>query len=209
MLYVFCPSILAHSGLVTSDLTASLAFVVSLGTMWMAMHRVECHGRVLASAVAMGCLLVSKFSALVILPVALILIVTRLLAHRPMIVKLGKTSIVTTWQRQLGIIGAVACIHAAAVLFIVWMSYGFHYATFRDARAGRDQMIDGATIESLTGDDLFGTVVRLRKRPPSAAGTISVRLGLFRRTIEGAGRIFERRVQHDRWPSFFPVLPDV
>ena len=85
VVYVFSPTLLAHSALITSDLTATLAFVVSLGCLWMVFHRVSL-GTLFASALAMGALFISKMSAALILPTALILLAIRLCRGRP---KLG------------------------------------------------------------------------------------------------------------------------
>ena len=107
---VFCPSLLAHSALATSDLAATLLFVTALGGVWIALHRVS-PWSVLASGLVLGGLFVSKMSAVVILPVMLILLAIRVAVGRPLcVVWRKKTSIVRDRWRQLAVLtGVLVC----------------------------------------------------------------------------------------------------
>jgi len=162
VLYAFSPTLLAHSRLVTTDLAVTLAFTVSLGCLWMVLHRVSLP-LALASALALGALFVSKLSAVLIVPMALLLVVIRLAIGRPLVVAIGQQRLVLHRGRQLAVLAGVATFHAAVVVLVIWLCYGFRYATFRDAQvtaATRDQMFGGVTIDSLTRDSRLGPLVR-------------------------------------------------
>ena len=82
-LCTFSPTLLAHGRLVTSDVTAALTFVAALLCVWEVLHRISV-GRVLCCAAALGLLLVSKMSGLLILPMAAFLAGLRLVHGLPL-----------------------------------------------------------------------------------------------------------------------------
>src|SRR5262249_24505740 len=86
-LYAFCPSMLAHGARATADLTVTLFLTLSVWCLWGVMHRAS-PARVLGSALVMAALFLSKYSAVLILPIGLILLVVRLAAGRPLTVPL-------------------------------------------------------------------------------------------------------------------------
>ncbi len=67
-LYAFCPDILAHAGLATSDLWVGAFFFVSLYAYWFFMQRPS-SGRAAGTGFAMGLALLSKFSAVLLFPI--------------------------------------------------------------------------------------------------------------------------------------------
>jgi 4-amino-4-deoxy-L-arabinose transferase-like glycosyltransferase len=158
--YVFCPNILAHSALATSDLAATLLFVASLGTIWMVLHRVTLT-TVALSAVVMGLLFVSKMSAVLILPVAVLLVGIRLVAGGPLEIGWRRSNMLVRerWRQALVFAGLVL-VHAVVVVATIWLFYGFRYATFREAEPERDRMYFDATIRELTRHSVVGSFVR-------------------------------------------------
>ena len=157
---VFCPSILAHGRLVTSDMAATLFFVAALGCFWMVLHRVSVAG-LLVSGLVMGGLFVSKMSAVLMVPVALFLVAMRLASGRPLILTFRHRTVICDRPRQAAILAGVMALQAIIVVAIIWAFFGFHYKTFRESEPGRDQMYFGATIDTLTDDGVLGTAVRL------------------------------------------------
>ncbi len=156
------PSLLAHGRLVTSDMAATLAFLISLGTFWIVLHRVN-PLTVLTSSLAMGLLFVCKMSAALIVPTALVLVAIRLVVGRPLIVGGRREEIVVGRWQQLPYLGAAAIVHAVAVVAMIWAAFGFHFAAFRESQPDRDQMLGGQTIESLTEDSSLGPAIRLAR----------------------------------------------
>jgi hypothetical protein len=157
---VFCPSILAHSALATSDIAATLLFVASLVTFWTMLRRVSV-GTVSASAIVMGLLFVTKFSAVLILPTTIMLLVIRLAKNRPLIV-VGRHGIGLIYGRirQVMIFSGVLAVHAITVFAIIWACYGFRGEMFRDAEPGRDKTYFVDVVDKLPGSGILGRAVR-------------------------------------------------
>ena len=159
-LYVFCPTLLAHSALATSDVCAPLLFAVALGCYWRGLHKVSM-ATVLASGLAVGLLFVSKMSAVVILPVMFLLLVLRLVWRRPLVVAWRKASnIVTGKNSQAAILLAAIGCQAAIAVGVIWLCYGFRYAIFSESVAGQDHMFGHETLQTLTSSGGIGTYVR-------------------------------------------------
>ena len=71
-LYSFCPDILAHSGLATSDLCVAFFFYMTLWRFWKYLKKPEWKDLVLAGVMA-GLAFLSKFSAILIFPALLLI----------------------------------------------------------------------------------------------------------------------------------------
>ena len=148
-IFVFSPSMLAHGPLATSDLAAALMFTAALGSLWLVLHRAD-PLRALASALIMGLLFVTKMSAVLMAPVALILTAIRIWYGRPFVWSGSHRRVVVSSRRPL----LLACVvillaHVVGVMAVIWASYGFRYATFQAAVPGRDHMFLGETIDTL------------------------------------------------------------
>ena len=90
-LFVICPNLLAHGPLVNSDTTACLFFLGSLAAIWWAFHEIT-WSSLIVSGLVLGGLFVSKFSAVIILPVMGLLAMVRIIDGRPLPARLwGKT----------------------------------------------------------------------------------------------------------------------
>ncbi len=159
---VFSPSIIAHGPLATSDLSAALTFTVCLAALWNALHRVTAV-RLLSSALAAGLLFITKMSALLMIPVALVLTVSRVVQGRPM--RWFGDRVRGSDRRGLATRCAIVlAAHIVGVVIVIWASYGFRYTTFSEAVPGRDQMFRGDTIDTLTSGTALGRVITLAQR---------------------------------------------
>lgn len=147
-IFAFSPSMLAHGPLATSDLAAALMFTAALGSLWRVLHRAD-PLRTAGSALVMGLLFVTKMSALLMVPVALILAAIRIWHGRPFVWS-GRSRLVVRRRRHLLLAaGAMLLVHVVGVVGVIWASYGFRYATFGAAVPGRDRMFLGETIDTL------------------------------------------------------------
>ncbi|TMA81312.1 MAG: glycosyltransferase family 39 protein [Deltaproteobacteria bacterium] len=106
-LYAFCPTLLAHGRLITTDLAAALFFTASVWSLWVAFHTVS-PGSVLVAALAVAGLWQAKMSAVLIVPVALVLLGIR-----------------------LAVLLAAAAVQAGVVVLVTWGFYRFRYAAIR------------------------------------------------------------------------------
>ena len=123
-LAVFCPNLLAHAGLATSDTSAALFFAVAILAWWRLLHRVS-PARILATGLATGALALAKYSAVLLAPVIISLLVARLARRTPLpFTGLGKTRLLRASRRTVALVGAGA---AAALLAwaVVWAAYSF------------------------------------------------------------------------------------
>ncbi len=66
-LYSFCPTVVAHSTVVTPDIGASLFIALSVYCMWRYMKRPDA-SRLIAAGITLGLALLSKFNALALVP---------------------------------------------------------------------------------------------------------------------------------------------
>lgn len=135
-LAVFDPNILAHSGLVTTDVGAALFFLAAI----FAFHRYVRRPtllRLLIAGVVTGLLLATKHSGILIVPILLLLIGWEIIFGA----KGGRTRL------ALRLAGAFAVIALVGVL-VLWAFYGFRYA----ARPAGLQLIPSLSnySESLT-----------------------------------------------------------
>lgn len=127
MLVVFCPHLLAHSALITSDIAATLGFLLALGAWWKLCHRIT-PGRIIALGLAAGFLALGKFSAALFAPVAIFLLIARSIRSTPLPWKMGtRSGRLQSTSRIFALLGAGAA-SAFLAIILIWSAYGFRYA---------------------------------------------------------------------------------
>lgn len=127
LLYVLNPTVLANGALMTSDTAGALFFFAAILTCWRMLQRLTV-ARVVLSALAMGGLFLSKMSGPLIVPVALILVVARLIHEAPLPIRgLGLPEL-RHRGAQLAAFAVAAVVHVAIVLMMIWGFHGFRYA---------------------------------------------------------------------------------
>lgn len=132
-LAAFCPNLLAHAGLATSDTAGTLGFILAALAGWRLCHRLT-PARVLMAGAAVGLLAVSKFSV-VLFPVIVVgmagLRMLRAAAFPWAFPGLG-----SGWLRGRGLrLIALASAWSAAALvaaLVIWAAYGFRFAASPD-----------------------------------------------------------------------------
>ena len=105
----------------------------------------------------MGCLFISKGSAVLSGPSALALAAARLAEGRPLPVSFGRHREIISRGRQAAAIAAAAVAHAAIVGAIIWSAYGFRFSAFAGPVDERDRMYD--TWEEQMGKPLLPSLV--------------------------------------------------
>ena len=129
-LYAFCPSVLAHGALATSDMATTLFFNASVLCTWRVLHVVNSQN-VLVGSLVLGCLFVSKFSAILILPMALLMMAVRLVSRKPTLISFGrKTWNVERRSPRLLVHLVTFAAQAVVVLVVIWGFYNFRYGMF-------------------------------------------------------------------------------
>jgi hypothetical protein len=213
LLCILNPTVLANGPLMTSDTACALFFLAATLGLWGMLQRLT-PGRVLASALLMGALAVTKMSAVLILPIALILMAVRIIDGRPLPAGWGgRRRDLRRGGMALGFAGAAAA-HIGVVVLIVWASFGFRYSAFNGARPGIDRLNDA--WESLAGKPMASAV------SPAHPETLALRVLAFadrhrllpqaytygwaviRKETLQRGAFLNGQFSLDGWRSFFP-----
>ena len=145
LLFVLSPTILANGALMTSDTTAALFLLASCLSLWAVLQRLS-PGRVLASALILGGLFVAKSSAILIVPIALLLVAARLADGRPLRVAWGAPRELRRRGAQAAALAGAALVHGAVVVGVIWACFGFRFSAFAAAQPGRDRMYDAPAM---------------------------------------------------------------
>ena len=141
VLFVFSPTFLAHGPLVTSDMTAALFFTAAAGAIWAAMHRVT-PMRVLGAAVLVAGCVLSKLSGPILAPIAIIMLVVRVIDGRPLKVAFRGVPVEHGGRaRQLAVLLGMLLVFALVAWALLWASYGFRYTAFSAATTGKDAFL--------------------------------------------------------------------
>lgn len=177
LLCVLNPSILANGPLMTSDTAAALFFLGAIGAWWLLLQRLS-PGRLVLSALTMGGLFVAKMSAPLIIPMALVLVVVRLLRREPLPVGGKNPRLLVRRRQQAAALGVAALVHVAVVYATVWGFYGFRFSMFAPGQPGAENR--AAMWQSLVG----------QKSLPEAFGE----LGLDSAAKAKAREIFDTRI---------------
>jgi hypothetical protein len=140
-LFAFSPTLLGHGALVTSDMAAALFFTASAGAFWVALHRLT-PWTLLGSAVLAAGVFLSKFSAPVVVPIAVVMAIARLAGGKPLAIRWGKRTVEWTGPvRQMLALAGIAAVHVLIVWALIWASYGFRYTAFAAATTGQDKFM--------------------------------------------------------------------
>ncbi len=129
-LYAFCPLLLAHGGLATSDMAAALGFLAATLTGWRLLHRVTVT-RVLLAGLAWGGLALAKFSAPLFAAMFAVMVVLRLARGAPLPVHLGPRHRRTRGARSLGVLAAASVTALLIAWALIWAAYGFRFEGLR------------------------------------------------------------------------------
>lgn len=162
LFYTFCPTILAHSGLVTSDISCVLGFILSTWGVWLMAHKIT-PWRILFSSLSLALLFLSKMSAPIILPVYLIIIAARLISKTPLEIKfLRRKYILDKQSHQLCVLLACGAMNILAVILFIWLSYGFNYSMMK-GEYGKKQLIEQNWNEMLKDSGIEGKIVNFAR----------------------------------------------
>jgi 4-amino-4-deoxy-L-arabinose transferase-like glycosyltransferase len=124
LLFCFDPNFIAHSTLITTDVPTALAYAATLYAFWRFARRTTV-ARGAAFAALFGIAQTVKFSAVLLAPIVLIIVVVMVLRDR---------------TRLHPLLAALIAAAIASVIAI-WAAYGFRYSTAPDPDAARAEEI--------------------------------------------------------------------
>ena len=150
VLCALSPTVLAHGRLMTSEMCNALFLALTVWSGWRTLQRITL-GRVLVSALCAGGLLLSKMSGPLVLPMALWLVIARLVSRKPLTVALPGWSLELSGPgARLAAIFAVVLMHVVVTLTVVWGAYGFRYSAFADVKESQPRFnFHSGTLESV------------------------------------------------------------
>jgi len=125
---VFSPSILAHSNLITSDISASLFFLLSVYFIWENFTKINIKNTLLCS-LSLSLLFLSKMSAPIIIPFYLICLFIILKSNKPLICEFRKKKVIIqeNQAKKALILFSIMLIHFLFVYFSIWAAFSFRY----------------------------------------------------------------------------------
>lgn len=113
VLSAFSPTLLAHGPLATTDAAAAFFLLASAGAFWVQL-RDGGWISIALSAVVFGLACVSKYSAVLLLPVYGLLALVHLLSA-------------AAAERKTGRVAVSFAVHGAVAWIVIWMCFGFRY----------------------------------------------------------------------------------
>lgn len=128
-LFAMCPTFLAHGVLATSDMCMTFFFLAGCGAWWRHLHRGGAGGWAL-SAVTFGLACVAKHSAVLLIPMMVVMALVRAANPAPLVL-FGRNF--TTRAGKVGAAALSALAHGAVAALVIWSFYGFSYGAFNPA----------------------------------------------------------------------------
>jgi hypothetical protein len=108
-------------------MAVALFFSASMLCIWRVLHRVTWQNLIVGSLV-MGCLFVSKFSGVLILPMGMLLVAIQLISRQPTVVAFrGKTWTVERRATRLLVHVSTIAVHAIVAWGVIWAFFDFRY----------------------------------------------------------------------------------
>ena len=149
-LYTFEPNILAHSGLVTTDLAVTCFTFMLIYGLYRVAHRVS-FSRVLLLALAFGLGTVTKFSILPVILIMLLLGLTVSFSSQPLdiCIKGLPQRKVLRWDGKLITLLLVFLFVGLVAYGLIWAAYGFTYEAFAVRGIASPKLWDEALPQQL------------------------------------------------------------
>jgi hypothetical protein len=129
-LFAFCPLLLAHAGLATSDMAVTLGFLAATLAGWRLLHRITV-GRVLVAGLAWGALALAKFSAPLFAFIFVAMLAARWRRGADLPIRVG---FMTARRRGAAAGAAIVAATGAALIIafvVIWAAYGFRFDGLR------------------------------------------------------------------------------
>jgi 4-amino-4-deoxy-L-arabinose transferase-like glycosyltransferase len=132
VLSAFCPALLAHGSLMTSDACLTLFLLLSVWAIWELLHEIT-PLRLAGGMLAIAGLFLSKMSAPLILPMAGLMVLARLWWRQPLTIRCGNRRWTLALRRQqLAAAVAMTMLCGLFAYTAVWAAYGFRYSAFAE-----------------------------------------------------------------------------
>jgi len=135
ILAVFCPALLAHGSIATSDMAFTCILLAATLAVWELLHVVTAL-RLAAGLVTVALLFLTKMSAPLFIAMAAGMVVIRLFSRRELSWRLGRVRSLTTRREIAAAIAGLVAVHLLFAWGAVWAAYDFRYAASPQEAAG-------------------------------------------------------------------------
>ena len=204
LLFIFCPNMLAHGALATADMAAALGFFAATFSFWKLSHTVSWRN-LLFSVLALCCLVLAKMSALLILPIFLLILVVRFFSRRPIEFQLLTNKMLGDRFVRVGIWSFLLVLHLIGVVGILWLAYDFKYYSSNQETA-RLQILFSPNFSLWSGTGmkayLLENIHQARLLPPAYLEGLSFTL----QTTDFRSAFLCGRYSEEGWWWFFPFV---
>jgi len=130
-LFAFSPHMLAFGGTVSTEISICLTLLGSTWCIWRLLHRAT-WGRLAASLIFFGLLVLAKPTALVIFPLTAVLIAVKLWRGRPLVWCMRAPRMIRSRAAQAAVIGGFIVLHGLVGWGAIWANYDFRFAASPD-----------------------------------------------------------------------------
>lgn len=165
VLYAFNPTVLAHAAAATTDTFGALAFTAAALSLLKVLERATL-ARLVGSSLIWGLALTAKFSTVLLLPIAALMLSVRFLVPEPLPVQLvprwfgGKADVVARRLRRLPYFLLIAVVHAVGAWAVIWALFDFTFDTFREYPNDARRIYLGTFAEIAAQTGRFEPVLR-------------------------------------------------
>ena len=206
-LFSFSPTMLAHGNLATTDLAAALFFTTSTWAWWALLQKIS-PVRLLACCLSVAGLFLSKMTAVLFVPAAVILVVLRLRSRDPLVVAFG-----SEWERRfsstkerLAVVAGIAVLHVVILVLAIYTSFGFRYeAMGPSASLGDSFSVPWETLLGQEPHGLAAAVNALRIRRWLPEGYLYCMASVLQTTQTRSAFLNGYYSSHG-WRYFFPYV---
>ena len=151
LLCAFCPALLAHGALVTSDMAVAFFFTFAAWAFWRLCQQAT-PARLVVCAFAITGLFLSKMSGVIILPVIAALLVIRFLPDSPLIIAFRGEHILRGRARVAFALSLILLATGLLIAGGIWTAYSFRYGMFNPALPDHlDENSDWARLSEMKG----------------------------------------------------------
>ncbi|QDU26352.1 hypothetical protein ETAA8_14300 [Anatilimnocola aggregata] len=201
----WCPTLLANAPLMTSDACLTFFLTWCVWLVWQLLHEVT-RTRVALASLAIGGLFLAKLSAVLILPIAAILVVARCFQAMPLAVGTGPNQrLLTKFADKAKAIAGVTGVCTLVAFVVVWIAYGARYDAFNPSQLPSGSYYKLKSLETATKF--------IPPRPRSIIQTLAAHEVLPEPYLYGAAFVVAHRERYSffqgeyslkGWKSFFP-----
>lgn len=220
LLAVFCPSLLANGGLITSDTAAALGLTVATLAWWRLLHR-QTLTRLLAAGLGAGLLAISKYSVVLFAPMAVLMLGIRLMRPAPLVFIFQTHRWRITGWRRIPALGFTSLVATGLCITVIWSAYSFRYSAAprgQENHLAMSQAWDEVLLKNMppsiaTGSDIvdlrpgavqaFVTSARTYQLLPEAW---LYGLAYVEKNARGRLAYFAGEYRLTGWRTFFPTV---